>query len=220
MPPHCSPTPCTPPTLPVPPRWWWPRATAVWMPAMWPRQMCLRSSLWQPPTWPPSTMARVLVGGGAAGRGTAGQGGPAGNGGRQGRVVQLQTAFQRRLAQRLLTAPCMCSSNCCTACCTACWTAWPLTRPPAPTHPWPAGDAEDSYKWANTGPCIDVFAPGVDIYSACGGQSRWALGGGRDCGAITTLRNSQCAPHPLHVVLGTVARRKAYAGAPAHHAPG
>ncbi|GAB4817850.1 hypothetical protein N2152v2_004896 [Parachlorella kessleri] len=34
------------------------------------------------------------------------------------------------------------------------------------------GDPEDSYKWANTGPCVDVFAPGVDIYSACGGASR------------------------------------------------
>lgn len=35
-----------------------------------------------------------------------------------------------------------------------------------------AGDPEDLYRWSNTGPCVDVFAPGVDIYSACGGQSR------------------------------------------------
>ena len=35
-----------------------------------------------------------------------------------------------------------------------------------------AGDPEDPYRWDNTGPCIDVFAPGVDIYSACGGASR------------------------------------------------
>ena len=35
-----------------------------------------------------------------------------------------------------------------------------------------AGDPEDMYKWSNTGPCIDIFAPGVDIFSACGGPSR------------------------------------------------
>lgn len=34
------------------------------------------------------------------------------------------------------------------------------------------GDSENMYKWSNTGPCVDIFAPGVDIYSACGGQSR------------------------------------------------
>ncbi|KAL4418998.1 hypothetical protein ABPG77_000863 [Micractinium sp. CCAP 211/92] len=35
-----------------------------------------------------------------------------------------------------------------------------------------AGDPEEMYKWSNTGPCLDIFAPGVDIYSACGGPSR------------------------------------------------
>jgi subtilisin family serine protease len=34
------------------------------------------------------------------------------------------------------------------------------------------GDPEEMYQWSNTGPCTDIFAPGVDIYSACGGQSR------------------------------------------------
>jgi subtilisin family serine protease len=33
-------------------------------------------------------------------------------------------------------------------------------------------DQESLYRWSNTGECIDIFAPGVDIYSACGGDSR------------------------------------------------
>ncbi|UPR00512.1 dihydroxy-acid dehydratase [Chloropicon primus] len=33
-------------------------------------------------------------------------------------------------------------------------------------------DQETLYRWSNTGECIDIFAPGVDIYSACGGDSR------------------------------------------------
>ncbi|PSC68852.1 serine protease [Micractinium conductrix] len=35
-----------------------------------------------------------------------------------------------------------------------------------------AGDPEDIYRWSNTGACLDLFAPGVDIFSACGGPSR------------------------------------------------
>ncbi len=30
----------------------------------------------------------------------------------------------------------------------------------------PSGGGVEMYKWSNTGPCVDVFAPGVDIYSA------------------------------------------------------
>ncbi|KAH7619536.1 putative Extracellular serine proteinase [Nannochloris sp. 'desiccata'] len=34
------------------------------------------------------------------------------------------------------------------------------------------GGSEGMYEWSNTGPCVDIHAPGVDIYSACGSQSR------------------------------------------------
>lgn len=38
-----------------------------------------------------------------------------------------------------------------------------------------AGDAENLYSWSNTGACVKLFAPGVDIYGACGGKSRCAV---------------------------------------------
>lgn len=31
---------------------------------------------------------------------------------------------------------------------------------------------ESPYEWSNTGHCVDIFAPGVDVYSACGGHER------------------------------------------------
>jgi hypothetical protein len=36
------------------------------------------------------------------------------------------------------------------------------------------GDEESLYSWSNTGSCVTVFAPGVDIFAACGGPSRCA----------------------------------------------
>lgn len=37
-----------------------------------------------------------------------------------------------------------------------------------------AGDAEELYSWSNTGECVTLFAPGVDVFGACGGPSRCA----------------------------------------------
>ncbi|EIE20313.1 subtilisin-like protein [Coccomyxa subellipsoidea C-169] len=36
------------------------------------------------------------------------------------------------------------------------------------------GDVEGFYSYSNTGSCVDVLAPGVDVYSACGGSFRCA----------------------------------------------
>ena len=38
------------------------------------------------------------------------------------------------------------------------------------SKPHAAQDEETIYEFANTGKCIDVFAPGVDIYAACGSK--------------------------------------------------
>jgi subtilisin family serine protease len=34
------------------------------------------------------------------------------------------------------------------------------------------GGGEPLYRWSNTGRCVDVFAPGVEIFSACGSAGR------------------------------------------------
>lgn len=41
-----------------------------------------------------------------------------------------------------------------------------------------ARGADTLYRWSNTGSCVDVFAPGVEIFGACGGASEcegWGL---------------------------------------------
>ena len=58
----------------------------------------------------------------------------------------------------------------------------------------PASAASDIlYSWSDTGPCLALFAPGVDIISACGGSNR--------CGAVSDTAyaiasgTSMAAPH-------------------------
>jgi len=36
------------------------------------------------------------------------------------------------------------------------------------------GDREGYYSYSNLGSCVDIFAPGVDVYAACGGTNRCA----------------------------------------------
>ncbi|GLC36543.1 hypothetical protein PLESTM_000458300 [Pleodorina starrii] len=43
--------------------------------------------------------------------------------------------------------------------------------------PGSRGGREAMYQWANTGACVDLFAPGVEIFGACGGGDR--------CSAVT-----------------------------------
>ncbi|GIL90303.1 hypothetical protein Vretifemale_17953 [Volvox reticuliferus] len=40
--------------------------------------------------------------------------------------------------------------------------------------PGARGGRESMYQWANTGACVDLFAPGVEIFGACGGGDRCA----------------------------------------------
>lgn len=32
---------------------------------------------------------------------------------------------------------------------------------------------ETLYRWSNTGACVKIFAPGVEIFAACGGAGRY-----------------------------------------------
>eukprot|EP01025_Chloroclados_australasicus_P010900 TRINITY_DN1462_c0_g1_i10.p1 TRINITY_DN1462_c0_g1~~TRINITY_DN1462_c0_g1_i10.p1 ORF type:complete len:595 (-),score=75.87 TRINITY_DN1462_c0_g1_i10:958-2742(-) len=60
-------------------------------------------------------------------------------------------------------------------------------------------DLEDTYQYSNTGACVDIFAPGVDIYGACGGQNK--CGFVHDTAYVWDDGTSQAVPH----VAGAVA---------------
>lgn len=62
------------------------------------------------------------------------------------------------------------------------------------------GDSEPLYSWSNSGPCIDIFAPGVDIYSACGGASRCTSVDGKSY--TYASGTSMAVPHVSSVPLG------------------
>ena len=67
-------------------------------------------------------------------------------------------------------------------------------------------DQESLYRWSNTGQCIDIFAPGVDIYSACGGDSRctkaadgayaWASGTSMAVPLVAGVAANYLSEHP------------------------
>lgn len=67
--------------------------------------------------------------------------------------------------------PCVASRHIGSCCNVACWRRPSLT----------AGDAEDIYKWSNTGPCMDLFAPVGQPGAAAGREGVLAEGGGRGC---------------------------------------
>ncbi|BDA45556.1 probable aqualysin-1 at C-terminar half [Coccomyxa sp. Obi] len=60
------------------------------------------------------------------------------------------------------------------------------------------GDVEGFYSYSNTGSCVDIFAPGVDIYSACGGTFRCAQV--NDSSYTWGSGTSMAAPHVAGVV--------------------
>lgn len=50
------------------------------------------------------------------------------------------------------------------------------SRPPRalqrPGSAPPPDEIEDLYTWGNTGRCVDIIAPGVDIFAACASDAR------------------------------------------------
>ena len=56
-----------------------------------------------------------------------------------------------------------------------------------------SGGPDGLYSYGDTGPCLDIFAPGVDVLSACGGGNRCANPG--DAAYARASGTSMAAPH-------------------------
>ena len=78
---------------------------------------------------------------------------------------------------------------------------------PADQVPGAEGAREGLYRWSNTGACVDLFAPGVDIYAACGGGGRcqgnvtptsyaWASGTSMAVPLVTGVAANYLSSHP------------------------
>lgn len=79
--------------------------------------------------------------------------------------------------------------------------------------PDPRVGPDRMYRWANTGPCMDLFAPGVEVFGACGGESEEGVGrggreGGRE-GAMCVWRVRAGSPHCTHNVAGAKLPKRA-----------
>jgi subtilisin family serine protease len=66
----------------------------------------------------------------------------------------------------------------------------PRFRTPTATS---AGGPDSLYAWGDTGACVDIFAPGTDVLSACGGRSRCA--DVSDTSYAIASGTSMAAPH-------------------------
>ena len=67
-------------------------------------------------------------------------------------------------------------------------------------NPPGSGDYELIYEYDNTGRCVDVFAPGVDIMAACGGAGKRYITHGRHQNSCPVLMAVICilVYHCLH----------------------
>lgn len=81
----------------------------------------------------------------------------------------------------------------------------PLQPPlasPRPLPPLQPPPREPMYSWSNTGKCVDLFAPGVEIFGACGGKGKRQA---EHCGArvhtgCARAAGSPTLPPPSHII--------------------
>lgn len=69
----------------------------------------------------------------------------------------------------------------------------PRFRDASATSSFGGSPPDGLYSYGDTGPCLDIFAPGVDVLSACGGANRCANPG--DAAYARASGTSMAAPH-------------------------